>query len=156
MKARLLSNAAIQLQWVEGDVSSAERSFFNINQKVAPINPTEIDLIKSRKKANCISAREIMRMGMGHKYWVNFEERVQTQIEELSKEVFELMLIFMPKLSAPIKTLDIPMCGKHNSNSLTLIYEFVNICNSERNFSDIDVTGDETIACKKMLEKLQG
>ncbi|WP_279086479.1 DUF262 domain-containing protein [Bacteroides acidifaciens] len=152
MKARLLSNAAIQLQWVEGDVSSAERSFFNINQKAAPINPTEIDLIKSRKKANCISARAIMRMGMGHKYWVNFEERVQTQIEELSKEVFELM--FMPKLSTPIKTLDVPMCGKHNSNSLTLIYEFVNICNSERNFSDIDVTGDETIACLKNVRKI--
>ena len=151
-KARLLSNAAIQLQWVEGDVSSAEKSFFNINQKAAPINPTEMDLIKSRKKANCITARAIMRMGMGHKYWEKFEEEIQSQIEELSKEVFELM--FLPKLATPIKTLDVPMCGKHNSNSLTLIYEFVNICNSGHEFSPVDATGEETIWCLKNVRRI--
>jgi len=151
-KARLLSNAAIQLQWVEGDVSSAEKSFFNINQKAAPINPTEMDLIKSRKKAKCIAARAIMRMGTGHKYWEKFEKEKQEQIEELSKDVFALM--FLPKLSTPVKTLDVPMCGKHSSNSLTLIYEFINICNSEKRFSDIDDTGEETIDCLKNTRKI--
>lgn len=151
-KARLLSNAAIQLQWVEGDVSSAETSFFNINQKAAPINPTEMDLIKSRKKANCIAARAIMRMGMGHKYWEKFETEKQEQIVELSKEVFSLM--FTPKLSTPVKTLDVPMCGKHSSNSLTLIYEFVNLCSSEKKFSDFDETGEETIECLKNTRKI--
>lgn len=55
--------------------------------------------------------------------------------------------MFMLKLFTPIKTLDVPMCAKYNSNPLTLIYEFVNICNSEHTFSDIDITGDETITC---------
>lgn len=151
-KARLLSNAAIQLQWVEGDVSSAERSFFNINQKAAPINPTEMDLIQSRKKANCIAARAIMRMGRGHKYWEKFEDEKQKEIEQLSSDIFSIM--FSPKLYSPIKTLDVPMCGKHCSNSLTLIYEFINICNSNKKFSDIDETGDETIECLKITRKI--
>lgn len=151
-KGRLLSNAAIQLQWVEGDVSSAEKSFFNINQKAAPINPTEMDLIKSRKKANCIAARAIMRMGLGHKYWEKFQIEIQEEIEGLSKEIFNLL--YLPKLSTPVKTLDVPMCGKHSSNSLTLIYEFVNICNSQRQFSNVDEIGEETIECLKNTRKI--
>lgn len=151
-KARLLSNSAIQLQWVEGDVSSAEKSFFNINQKAAPINPTEMDLIKSRKKANCIAARAIMRKGTGHKYWENFQEEQQEQIEELSKELYELM--FSPKLNTPVKTLDVPMCGKHSANSLTLIYEFINICNSNNVIGEEDKYGQETIECLKNTRKV--
>lgn len=150
--ARVLSSAAIQLQWVEGDVSSAEKSFFNINQQGAAINPTELDLIKSRKKANCISARAIMRMGMGHKYWSEFSEDKQTEIENISKDLYEIM--FLPKLQTPVKTLDVPMCGKHNNNSLPIIYEFINICNKNSKFGDDDKTGDETISCLKETRRI--
>lgn len=151
-KARVLSSAAIQLQWVEGDVSSAEKSFFNINQQGAAINPTELDLIKSRRKANCISARAIMRMGMGHKYWSGFSNERQEEIERLSKELYEIM--FLPKLETPVKTLDVPMCGKHNNSSLPIIYEFINICNINSKFDVDDKTGEETIKCLKQTRKV--
>lgn len=151
-KARVLSSAAIQLQWVEGDVSSAEKSFFNINQQGAAINPTELDLIKSRKKSNCISARAIMRMGLGHKYWSDFTPDKQEEIENISKELYEIM--FFPKLETPVKTLDVPMCGKHNNSSLPIIYEFINICNLHNKFEEDDKTGDETIKCLKQTRKI--
>lgn len=151
-KARVLSSAAIQLQWVEGDVSSAEKSFFNINQQGAAINPTELNLIKSRKKANCISARAIMRMGMGHKYWSEFPLDKQGEIEEISKNLYEIM--FLPKLEMPVKTLDVPMCGKHNNSSLPIIFEFINICNMGSKFDTNDLTGEETVKCLKQTRKI--
>jgi hypothetical protein len=149
--ARILSSAAIQLQWVEGDVSSAENSFFNINQQGAPINKTELKLIKSRKKPNCIAARAIMHSGLGHKYWSIFDAEHQLEIEQLAKEIFEIM--FQPKLQMPIKTLDVPMCGKHNHNALPLIFDFVNICNSDKEYED-DQNGDNTISCLKQTRKI--
>ena len=70
-RAKNLGALAIQLQWVEGDIQNAEKSFFKINQKAVPIDPTELKLLESRKKPNCIAARAIMRAGTGHKYWSN-------------------------------------------------------------------------------------
>lgn len=151
-KARMLSSAAIQLQWVEGDVSSAEKSFFNINQQAAPINKTELSLIEARKKASCIAARAIMRSGLGHKYWSMFGDNVQEEIESISKELYEIM--FIPKLQGPIKTLDVPMCGKHNNNALPIIFEFISICNSAIPDTEDDVDGEKTIACLKQTRKI--
>lgn len=151
-KARLLSSIAIQLQWVEGDVTSAERSFYNINQQGAVINSTELSLIKSRKKPSCIAARAIMRMGLGHKYWSKFDVEQQTEIEELSKELNEMM--FLPKLETPIKTLDVPMCGKHNNSALPLIYEFVKICNNSTESEEDDENGEKTIEFLKQTRKI--
>lgn len=151
-KARVLSSAAIQLQWVEGDVSSAEKSFYNINQQGAVINPTELSLIKSRKNPSCIAARAIMRMGLGHKYWSDFSDEKQLEIEQISRELYELM--FLPKLQTPIKTLDIPMCGKHNNSSLPIIYEFVKICNENSSEERADLTGDTTVQYLKRVRKV--
>lgn len=150
--ARLLSSAAIQLQWVEGDVSSAERSFFNINQQAAPINKTELKLIESRKKATCIAARAIMRSGLGHKYWAYFPEENQRQIETISNEIYNIM--FLPKLQTPIKTLDIPMCGKHNHNALPIIFEVVKICNSNCSNNEDDLDGSLTVSHLKQTRKI--
>ncbi|MEH1891236.1 MAG: DUF262 domain-containing protein [Nostoc sp.] len=44
-RARNLGALAIQLQWVEGNSSKAEASFFKINQKAAPIGETEMRLL---------------------------------------------------------------------------------------------------------------
>ncbi|GAF21009.1 hypothetical protein JCM19047_676 [Bacillus sp. JCM 19047] len=49
LRAKILGALAIQLQWVEGDSSTAEISFFKINQHAAPIDATELRLLKSRK-----------------------------------------------------------------------------------------------------------
>jgi hypothetical protein len=85
--ARNLASLAIQLQWVEGDASKAESSFFKINQQAAPIDKTELKLLKSRKKPNSIAARAIIRSGKGHKYWSSFSPEIQNQIEQIAKEI---------------------------------------------------------------------
>ena len=150
--ARMLSSAAIQLQWVEGDVSSAERSFFNINQQAAPINKTELMLIESRKKPTCIAARAIMRSGLGHKYWACFPEDNQHEIEAISNEIYSIM--FLPKLKTPIRTLDIPMCGKHNHNALPIIFQFVKICCSHFSNNEDDLDGSLTVLHLKQTRKI--
>lgn len=162
-KARNLSAIAVQLQWVEGDAEVAESSFFKINQQAAKIDATELKLIKSRKKANGIAARAIIKSGKGHQYWSKFGDEERDEIERLSREINEIF--FLPKLQNPVKTLDLPIGGKgYSSHSPLLIFEFVNIANKvdksedskEKNQEDID--GTKTIEflkkCKKLVNRI--
>lgn len=146
-RAKNLSTLAIQLQWVPGDAKNAEASFLKINKQAAPINPTELKLIESRKKPNCISARAINRSGKGHKYWSSFTDDKQIVIQNLSKEINELL--FSPELETPLKTMDIPIGGKkYSAQSLPLTLEFINIVNEIKpDFTKLsdDETGDTTI-----------
>lgn len=153
-KARLLSSAGIQLQWVPGsDVHSAERSFLNINQNAAPINKTEMALIQYRKKPLGIASRAIMHGGKGHKYWSSFGKEVQGEIEYLSEEISKIF--FIPHLKNPIKTVDVPFFGKQNKASLQMIFSFVQICNSIGDDGGLDDDdGSETVACLKQTRKI--
>lgn len=156
-KAKNLGALAIQLQWVEGDASKAENSFFKINQQAAPIDKTELVLLEARKKPNCVAARAIIRGGKGHKYWSGFAVENQVKIQELAKEINEIL--FNPKLQTPIKTLDIPIGGKnYSAQTLPLILEFVNIVNDiPANFkNDLldDVTGEETVKILTRTRKI--
>lgn len=152
-RAKNLSALGIKLQWVEGDANKAEVSFFKINRQAAPINPTELTLLESRKKPNCIAARAIVRSGKGHKYWSNFPAEKQSSIQDLAKEVNSIL--FAPPLKTPVKTLDIPIAGKiYSAQALSLILDFVNITNDvgpdfKATLGD-DTNGDETI---KYLKK---
>jgi hypothetical protein len=153
--AKNLAALAIQLQWVEGDASKAESSFFKINQQAAPIDKTELKLLESRKKPNSIAARAIFRSGTGHKYWSFFSEETQHQIQELAKEINRIL--FNPKLQTPIKTLDIPIGGKlYSAATLPLILDFVNIVNQDFNNKGIndDLTGEATIQILKNIRKI--
>lgn len=158
-RARNLGALGIQLQWVEGDVSKAEDSFFKINQKAAPIGETEIRLLQARKTPNGVAARAIMRSGSGHKYWSDFSQEKQENIEKLAQEIHHL--IFEPKLKNPIKTLDVPIVGNlSSSEKLELILEFVNIVNNieEDNQLGNDSTGDKTVQllrnCKRIAQRI--
>jgi hypothetical protein len=160
-RAKKLATLTIQLQWVRGDFRKAEASFFKINEQAAPINDTEKKLLKSRKKPNAIAARAIIRSGTGHKYWSKFDGKIQNDIENLSKEINEIL--FSPKLQTPIKTLDLPLAGKgYSSQTLTLILDLTNITNDITNDTDLpdDETGNETInflrKTKKILSRISG
>lgn len=50
-RAQRLGSRALHLQWVTGDAKKAEDSFFKINQQATPIDPTELLILKSRRKA---------------------------------------------------------------------------------------------------------
>lgn len=156
-KAKSLAALAIQLQWVDGGANKAENSFFKINQQAAPIDKTELVLLESRRKPNCIAARAIIRSGKGHKYWSGFSKENQSTIQELAKEIN--LMLFAPKLETPIKTLDIPVGGKNYSNqTLPLILELINIVNNiptdfKQSLSD-DLTGDTTVNILKQTRRI--
>ncbi|MCT7996773.1 HNH endonuclease [Laspinema sp. C5] len=154
--AKNLGAFAIKLQWVEGDASKAESSFFNINQQAAPIDKTELKLLKARKKPNSIAARAIIRSGKGHKYWSSFSEEVQDKIQDIAQEINKIL--FEPALKNPIKTLDLPIAGKlYSSQALPLIVDFINIVNkidfNNKGVSD-DTTGEQTIKFLKNVKKI--
>ena len=160
VKPEIVSNAknlgalAIQLQWVEGDASKAENSFFKINQQAAPIDKTELKLLKTRRYPNSIAARAIIRSGKGHKYWSKFSQDIQADIQNLAQQINTIL--FTPKLDTPIKTLDIPIGGKvYAASALPLILDFVDISNNI-NLKAIskDATGEETIKILKRTLKV--
>jgi len=154
--ARELGVLAIQLQWVEGNSEKAEDSFFKINQQSTPLDTTEIKLLRSRRKPNSIATRAIINSGTGHKYWSSFSSEKQCQVEELAKEINNIL--FQPPLQTPIKTLDLPVCGKLYSNeTLSMILTFVNIANhveDENPNIENDETGETTINFLKQAKKV--
>lgn len=158
-RAKRMGALAIQLQWVYGDASKAEDSFFKINQQASPIDQTELRVLQARKKPNGIAARAIVRSGKGHKYWSAFQQEVQDEIQIISKRVNELL--FTPPLDTPIKTLDIPIGGKvYAAQSLPLVLDFINIVNNEKDKDQIpeDLDGSLTIkylkTCRTILERI--
>jgi len=127
-RARNLSAFAVPLQWVIGDASKAEASFFKINQLAAPINETELTILESRSRPNALAARAIIRAGTGHKYWSKFDKVNRDEIEKLAKEINASL--FMPPLKTPIKTLDLPVAGRvYSAQALPLLFDLVNIAN---------------------------
>jgi hypothetical protein len=129
--ARNLSAFALQLQWVNGEAEKAESSFFRINQQATPIDPTELDMIKARRKPNALAARAFIRAGTGHKYWSSFDEEVQFEIESHAKEVYDL--IFKPTLDLSIRSTDLPVAGRgYSADSLKMVFELVNFTNKLR------------------------
>ncbi len=158
-RARNLGALGIQLQWVEGDSSKAEESFFKINQKASPIGATEIRLLKARKTPNGVAARAIRRSGNGHKYWSEFSPEKREEVEEIAKEIHQL--IFEPKLKNPIKTFDVPIVGNlSTSEKLEVILEFVNLVNGIEQDDQLgeDITGEKTIKllknCRKIAQRI--
>lgn len=156
-KAKSLGALAMQLQWVQGDSSKAEDSYFKINQQASPINPTELRVLHARKQPNAIAARAIIRSGKGHKYWSAFSEENQRSIQEISHDINKLL--FNPELDNPIKTLDLPIGGKaYAAQSLPLVLDFINIVNGVTDNLNPDHEGQETIhflnKCKDVAQRI--
>lgn len=156
-QARNLGSLAIQLQWVEGDISKAEGSFFKINQQAAPIDKTELKLLRDRRKPTSVAARAIIRSGYGHKYWSKFSATRQKQIRNLATEIYAAL--FTPILVNPIKTLDLPIAGKiHSAQTLPLIVDMISIVIASDGGKTIldgdDKTGEETINVLKRMRDL--
>jgi hypothetical protein len=154
-KALSLGRTSIQLQWVSGGAEKAEQSFFKINQKASKINDTEIELLQSRRKAFAIASRAIMRAGAGHQYWSKFEPSLMKEIEGIAKEINGL--IFQPKISGAIRTLDLPLVKKYNSpQTNSFIFDLVKKCNGLPNNTkkiDDDPDGKLTVTYLKNTRK---
>jgi hypothetical protein len=156
-RAKNLVAYGIPVQWIDGDANKAEISFFKINQKAAPIDPTELKLLKARNSPGALAARAIIRAGTGHKYWGKFNEEITTEIVRLSKDINNYL--FIPPLNTPIKTLNIPIAGRvYSAQALPLLYDLVNISNEIRferkKKAGIDISDYTTIVDKDGTQTL--
>jgi hypothetical protein len=154
-RARRLAALAIQVQWVIGNADKAEDSFYKINQKAVVIDPTELRLIKARKKPNALASRAIVHAGTGHKYWSDFDDNTKEQIQNIAKEINDIL--FTPPLKTPIKTLDLPIAGRgYSPQTLQLVFDLVNTINNVKSDSALfpDQSGSETVKFLKSTRKI--
>ncbi len=108
-RARNAVTRTLSLQWVEGNAEKAESSFFKINTQGTPLDKVEARLLENRTKPIAIAARSVVRGGYGHKYWSNFEQDTQSEIETISRQLHGLL--FSPEIETPIRTLNLPHGG---------------------------------------------
>ncbi|WP_375454652.1 HNH endonuclease family protein [uncultured Methylobacterium sp.] len=157
---RLAANALVA-QWVpQVEQSAAEESFFTINQAATPIDATEQQILRSRDRANAIASRAIVRGATGHKYWAAFPEATRIEIEEKARTIHEYL--YAPPLSAPIKTLDVPIAGKGYS-ALPFVYELVNWSNNvpdppkgKHSALEPDIDGSATLEYLRSVQRSVG
>lgn len=119
----------IPAQWIRSaDHDKAEKAFFRINQGGTKIDPTEKRILSARGSPTALAARAILRGGTGHNYWKEFSNETQGEIEDLGKEIFELL--YEPVLDLPIKSLDVPVAGQgYGPGCLPYIFDLVNLVN---------------------------
>ncbi|BCK76956.1 hypothetical protein AA0242T_0336 [Acetobacter aceti NRIC 0242] len=121
-----LGSRQLELQWVAGDATVAEASFFKINTQGTPLDKTEEALLRNRKRAPAIAARSIVRAATGHKYWSKFDEIKRKKIEELAYDAN--LLLFQPEITTPIKTLQLPLGGSASTlDALSLLMKLLSI-----------------------------
>jgi hypothetical protein len=152
MVAKSLSTRSIPVQWVHGNADKAEASFFKINTQGTPLDDIEQLLISNRKRPGAIAARSIIRAGSGHKYWSGFGPDKRKAIEEKSRVLFQIL--FEPEITAPIKTLDLPLGGAAGvRTALAFLTDFILVANRNQEGKpagikdqDEDPDGDATVA----------
>jgi hypothetical protein len=128
-RAANLAIMKLPTQWIHSnDAAVAERAFININDNPATIDPTELSIIKIRRKPNAIATRALMCAGTGYKYWSQFTQEQQTKIEELAQDIYNRL--FLPVVESPISTLDLPVAGHaYSGDSFKMLFDMVNIFN---------------------------
>jgi hypothetical protein len=153
IRAGAMNTRPIVVQTVEGNAKVAEDSFFAINSQGTPLDETEQYLIRNRYKPVSIGARAIVRAGFGHSYWSSFNQVNQDEIVKIAGEIHRLM--FEPEVTAPLKTLDLPLAGsKSPVDALAVLIDFLTVSDAKGNLVKLaddatitssDDTGDKTI-----------
>lgn len=159
-KLQTVASRALAIQWVVGNAEKAEASFFKINTKGTPLDRIENLLLSNRKRPIAIAARAVIRSGMGHKYWSNFDNDKKSLIEEMAGELHQTL--FEPEVSSPIKTLDLPLGGsKGVRTALEVLIDFTlysvqDQIGTPKKVSDQkeDQTGEATVATLKSALRL--
>jgi hypothetical protein len=153
-RAQVIATRALALQWISGDASVAESSFFKINSQGTPLDDTEKLLIVNRLKPIAIAARAILRAGTGHKYWSYFTPECIQNVEKVTQEIHER--IFKPEAKEPLKTLELPIGGSVSPiDALALLIEFLTIAGTrDEKGKDItayanDTDGSQTLTVLK-------
>ena len=152
LRARNLSRK-IPLQWVNGPVSKAEESFFNINGNPAIIDQSELGILKARKKPNAIAMRAIIRGATGHKYWDKFDQGQKDKIEELAVGIHGLLFAPISESETITRTLEVPPAGtSYRPDTFKMVFDAVNMVNG---ITDSMWRADAKTSRKPTAEQLQ-
>ena len=117
-------------------------------------------LLRNRRKPISIAARAVIRAGKGHRYWSAFNPEKAQEIENISKELHQVL--FEPEVQRPIKTLALPLGGSQGvRTALQILIDFMLIASKNQNgspkkISDYadDSNGDLTIESLRKSLKL--
>lgn len=123
-RGRAIATVQPAIQRVEGDAQTAEMSFLKINSNPAMIDPTDLDVIRARRKPNAIATRALMRAGT--QYFAKLSRA--TEIDALAKEVHNI--VFGPVLEITTQSPDIPRAGQpYSSEAFKMVLDTVNMFN---------------------------
>lgn len=123
-RARAIATLQPFIQKVEGDAQTAETSFLKINSNPATIDPTDLDVIRARKKPNAIATRALMRAGTD--YYAKLPK--VKEIETLAKEVYGI--VFGQILDLNTQSADVPRAGQpYSSEAFKMVLDTVNMFN---------------------------
>lgn len=159
-RVNAIISRGLPIQWVKGDPDKAVDSFFKINTKGTPLDDVEELLLRNRRKPISIAARAVIRAGKGHRYWSAFNPEKAQEIENISKELHQVL--FEPEVQRPIKTLALPLGGSQGvRTALQILIDFMLIASKNQNgspkkISDYadDSNGDLTIESLRKSLKL--
>jgi len=123
-RGRAIATLQPAIQKVEGDAQTAENSFLKINSNPATIDPTDLDLIRARRKPNAIATRALMRAGTD--YYAKLAK--VKEIDTLAKEVHGI--VFGPILELNTQSPDVPRAGQpYSSEAFKMVLDMVNMFN---------------------------
>jgi hypothetical protein len=163
--ARLL-NCVLPAQWLNGDATKAEKSFFKINQQGVPLDSTELTLLYSRQCPNSIAARALNQRGTGHLQSAKFTPENKKEIETIAVNLHN-SLFTPPLMTNTVKSPDhLPLAGRSAAaTSLSLLLDTVNLTNgitgtvptSKENAEELvppDIDGTKTVDFLKKTRKI--
>ena len=151
-RARAIATKQPPIQKVEGDAKIAEISFFKINGNQTAIDPTELDIIRARRKPNAIATRALMRAGTGYKYWNKFPE-MAAEIEALAEETYNSLFGQIVEIGA--QSPDVPRAGQpYSAEAFRMIFDMVNVFNEVSPAMWREEVHRNTRRKKEELEKL--
>jgi hypothetical protein len=126
-RGRVIATNIPPLQRVQGDAETAEKAFIRINESPAIIDPTELDIIKARRKPNTIATRALMQAGKGYQYWARFGDK-GAEISTLASEVHDLLFGSVVEIST--QSPDVPRAGQpYSAEAFKMVFDMVNIFN---------------------------
>jgi hypothetical protein len=126
-RGRVITTNSPPLQRVQGDAETAEKAFLRINESPAIIDPTELDIIKARRKPNTIATRALMQAGKGYQYWARFKTNAP-KISALAAEVYDLLFGEIVEIST--QSPDVPRAGQpYSAVAFKMVLDMVNIFN---------------------------
>jgi Protein of unknown function DUF262/HNH endonuclease len=151
--ARAIATVQPSIQRVEGDAHTAEMSFLKINSNPATIDPTDLDLIRARRKPNAIATRALMRAGSQYLTKLAKAE----DIDKLAKEVHQIL--FGPVLEISSQSPDVPRAGQpYSSEAFKMVLDLVNMFNgvTPAMWQERKVNGKQKAAVTKLQDDTDG